>query len=155
MGKKIIIVAESSALDLKDKLVEFMAGKGYEFVDGTDGEMTYIEAGDKIGKAVSEKKFDFGIVLCGSGMGVNLVANCYPGVYCGLCESPHTAKTARTITNCNVLAMGCNIVAHDLACRMVETFMETDFTEGFDTAEAAKFKEFFAEMEGIDASTHK
>lgn len=155
MSKKIIIAAESSALHLKEKLVTFMASKGYDFTDATVGELTYLQAGNVIGKAISTKQYDFGIVLCGSGMGVNLVANRYPGVFCGLCESLHTAKMARTITNCNVLAMGGNIVAYDLACRMVEAFVETDFTDGFDAGDAALLKDYFAEMESIDLATHK
>ena len=151
MRKKIIIAAEESALHLKEKLVAFMAEKGYDFTDATQGAMTYVE----VGKAVSAKEYDLGIVLCGSGMGVNLVANRYSGVYCGLCESLHTAKMARTITNCNVLAMGGNIVAYDLACRMTEAFVETDFTEGFDPATAQDLKDYFAQMETVDGETHK
>ena len=155
MSKKIIIAAEESALHLKEKLAAFMAEKGYDFTDATQGAMTYVEVGSAVGKAVSAKEYDLGIVLCGSGMGVNLVANRYSGVYCGLCESLHTAKMARTITNCNVLAMGGNIVAYDLACRMTEAFVETDFTEGFDPATAQDLKNYFAQMETVDGETHK
>ena len=88
-------------------------------------------------------------------MGVNLVANRYPGVYCGLCESLHTAKMARTITNCNVLALGGNIVAYDLACRMVKVFLDTEFGETFSDEAAAGLRKMFAEMEKVDKETHK
>lgn len=156
MNKKIIIAGEASAFHLKEKLVEFMKEKGYDFVDATESEnMTYIEVGSVVGKAVSEGSFDFGVVICGSGMGVNLVANRYPNVYCGLCESLHTAKMARTIMNCNVLGLGGNIVAYDLACRMLEAFVETSFTEGFDEAKAAELKEYFNEMKELDRALHK
>lgn len=153
--KKIIIAGEASALHLKNSVVSFMEKKGYDFTDVTgDQEMSYIAVGSAVGKAVSEKKYDLGIVVCGSGMGVNLVANRYPGVFCGLVENVNTAKMARTITNCNVLAMGGNIVAYDLANRMVEAFVETEFTEGFSPEAAENLKGFFAEMEEVDRVTH-
>lgn len=156
MSKKIIIAGEASAFHLKEKLVGFMKEKGYDFVDATENEnMTYIEVGSVVGKAVSEGNFDFGVVVCGSGMGVNLVANRYPNVYCGLCESLHTAKMARTITNCNVLALGGNIVAYDLACRMLEAFIETSFTEGFAPEKAEGLKDYFEEMQELDKALHK
>ena len=156
MSKSIILAAEESAVHLKKQLVEFMERKHYTFTDATEHDhMDYIQVGSLVGQAVSSGAYDMGIVLCGSGMGVNLVANRYPRVYCGLCESLHTAKMARTITNCNVLAMGGNIVAYDLACRMVEAFVETDFTEGFDPDTAQSLRDYFASMSAVDAGTHK
>lgn len=156
MQPTIILAAEESALHLKDQLVLFMQKKGYDFTDVTkQTSMDYIQAGSAVGKAISEGTFTFGIVLCGSGMGVNLVANRYPRVYCGLCESLHTAKMARTITNCNVLAMGANIVAYDLACRMTEAFVETSFTEGFDDSTAQELKQYFSQMSTVDTQTHQ
>ena len=92
--------------------------------------------------------------MCGTGMGVNLVANRYPGVYCGLCESLHTARMARAITNCNVLALGGNIVAYDLARRMVKTFLDTEFGESFPPEFAARLREKFADMNEVDRKTH-
>lgn len=156
MSKRVIIAGEESAFHLKEKLVGFMKEKGYDFTDATvNPNMTYIEVGSAVGKAVSAGEYDLGIVVCGSGMGVNLVANRYAGVYCGLVESYDTAKMARTITNCNVLAMGGNIVAYDLACRMLEVFVETEFTEGFGQEKAEMLKGYFKEMNELDHSLHK
>ena len=132
MSKKIIIAAEESALHLKEKLVAFMAEKGYDFTDATQGAMTYVEVGSAVGKAVSAKEYDLGIVLCGSGMGVNLVANRYSGVYCGLCESLHTAKMARTITNCNVLAMGGFYVAPQMGIEIAEAYLNHNLGDGYE-----------------------
>ena len=149
--KKIIICAEASAVHLKNVIAEYLKEKGYDFYDATENEnMTYIEAGSAVGRAVSEGKCDLGIVMCGSGMGVNLVANRFKGVYCGLCETIHTARMARTITNCNVLSLGGNLVAYDLACRMVDAFINAEFLEGFDEKTAAGLKGMFADMEAVD-----
>ena len=67
-------------------------------------------------------------------MGVNLVANKFPGVYCGLCESVFAAKKCRIINNCNVLAMGGFIVGPKMGIEMAEAFLNTDFSYGFDLA---------------------
>lgn len=155
MSRKLIVAAESSALHLKNSIVKFLESKGYDFTDATgDSQMTYIEAGSVIGKAISNKEYDLGIVMCGSGMGVNLVANRYPGVFAGLVENINTAKQARSITNCNVLALGGNIVAYDLANKMVEAFVETEFTEGFPPEAADRLKHYYDEMVRVDMETH-
>ena len=148
MSKKIIIAGEESAFHLKEKLVKFMEEKGYDFTDATSTPtMTYMEVGSVVGKAVSLGEYELGVVVCGSGMGVNLVANRYSGVYCGLVESYDTAKMARAITNCNVLA-------YDLACRMLEVFVETEFTEGFDKEKAETLQGYFKQMKELDSSLH-
>ena len=153
--KKIAIAAEASALHLKERLVEFMQIKGYDFTDLTcDQEMSYVEAGRAVGEGVSSGAYEMAIVLCGSGMGVNLVANRYPGVYCGLCESYDTAKMARTITNCNVLAMGGNFIAYTLACRMLEVFVETEFTEDMDDGLASALRDWYGTMRELDMKVH-
>ena len=154
--KKVIICAEASAVHLKKAIVEFFEKEGYEYFDATSREdLSYIEAGSIIGESISKGEYPLGIVMCGSGMGVNLVANRYSGVYCGLCESLHTAKMARTITNCNVLALGGNIVSHDLACDMVKAFIDTEFGESFSEEMVVLLKDMFSEMEKVDAITHK
>ncbi|MDO5701978.1 MAG: RpiB/LacA/LacB family sugar-phosphate isomerase [Lachnospiraceae bacterium] len=153
--KKVIICAEASAVHLKNAIVDFLEKEGYEYTDATErDDFSYIEAGSIIGESISKGRYAFGIVMCGSGMGVNLVANRYPGVYCGLCESLHTAKMARSITNCNVLALGGNIVAYDLACRMVKAFLDTQFGEGFSEGDAEGLRKMFSDMNDVDVKTH-
>ena len=153
--KKVIGCAEASAVHLKNVIVDFLEKEGYEFTDATSrDDLSYIEAGSIIGENVSRGDYPFGIVMCGSGMGVGLVANRYEGVYCGLCESLHTAKMARTITNCNVLALGGNIVAYDLACRMVKVFLDTEFGETFPEETVPALKRMFEEMKAVDRKEH-
>ena len=153
--KKIIICAESSAIHLKKAITAYLTEYGYDYTDATANDnLTYIEAGSIVGEAVSSGEYPLGIVMCGSGMGVNLVANRYKGVFCGLCESLHTARLARTITNCNVLALGGNIVAHDLACQMVRAFLEADFGDGFNEDFVPVLKGLYDDMAAVDDKTH-
>jgi len=153
--KKVIVCAESTGVHLKNVIVNFLTQEGYDFTDATSrDDLSYIEAGSIVGESISIGDYQFGIVMLRSGLRVNLVANRYPGVYCGLCESLHTAKMARTITNCNVLALGGNIVAYDLACRMVKVFLDTEFGETFPEVIADALQKMYAEMEAVDQKTH-
>lgn len=155
--KSIIVSSDSTAYHLKEAVVAHLKGLGYAIEDvslSDTGEMLpYYEAGKRVGEAVSSGTFEWGLLFCGSGMGVNIVANRYQNVYCALCESVHTAALARKINNANVLALGGNIVAHDMACAMAETFFETEFLSGVDDK-----KDFLADaidvLRDIDAKAH-
>lgn len=134
--KRIIVSSDSTAYHLKEAVTAHLEKLGYDIVDKSISEtgelLPYYEAGRRVGEAVSSRDFQWGLLFCGSGMGVNIVANRYQDVYCALCESVHTAALARKINNANVLALGGNIVAHDMACAMAETFFATEFLEGMD-----------------------
>ncbi len=157
MGK-IIISSDDSAFWLKEKVVKYMAEKGYDFEDASLDEngnrLPYYEAGRRIGEAVSSKKYQYGLVFCGSGMGVNITANRFQDVYCALCESVHTAALARKINNANVLALGGNIVAPNLACTIVDTFFNTDFLAGFEGEEREFLNAAIVKLAAIDAEAH-
>ena len=88
MDKRIIIGADDSGFTLKEAVKEHLLKNGYDVTDvGTlslDEPVVYYEVGRRVAKEVADKKFERGLLFCGTGMGVNLVANKFPGVYCGL-----------------------------------------------------------------------
>lgn len=134
MSKKAIIACDPGAVALKDVIKAHLEGRGYEVDDvgsTMETEVPYYEAGFRVGQAVSEKKYELGFVLCGSGMGVNLVANMFPGVLCAVCESLYSAKLSRAVNDANVLALGSNLIAPHLACKMIDAFLDTKFLEDF------------------------
>ncbi|HEY3987153.1 RpiB/LacA/LacB family sugar-phosphate isomerase [Cedecea sp.] len=137
MKEKIIIAADPAGKGLKDQVKLHLVSRGFEVFDvgSTDNqEVPYYEAGYAVGKAVSEQAFPRGILFCSSGMGVSIVANKFPGVYCGLVESLETALLCRMINNCNVLSLGERIVTPYKAVRIVDAFLDTPFaspTSGF------------------------
>ncbi len=131
--KQFVIASDPTAFSLKEQIKAYFEKKGYIIEDvGTcaENEVAYYDAGSRAAEAVQAKKYEFGIVLCGSGMGVCLAANRIPGIYCAVCETIHTAKLSRVINNANMLALGASIVAPDLAINMVEAFIHTEFLEG-------------------------
>lgn len=130
-----IIGADPLGVALKDTVKAVLLEEGFEVVDITgQDEQSYVDVGYRIGKAISEKKYDFGFVFCGTGMGVNLVANKFNGVYCALCESIETARLSRVINNANVLSMGGLVVTPYLGKQIVSAFINTAFTKEFSEA---------------------
>ena len=103
-----------------------------------------------MGQAIANKEFDRGIILCGTGMGVNIVANKFPGVYCGMCESVEAAKLCRSINNCNVLSLGGLLTTPYMAMKMVDIFLNTQFTHGFPKADPEFLQSAFDEIKKIE-----
>lgn len=132
--KKIVVGTDFAGFDLKESVVEHLKELGYEVTDlGTtdkDIPVDYFIVGDRVGQAVADGDFERGILFCGSGMGVNLMANKYPNVLCGLCESLYAVNRARVINNINILAMGGFFTGAHLACKMVDEFLNTEWKAG-------------------------
>ena len=156
--KRFVMASELSGYGLKEILKKYFEDKGYEILDvgTTDPEnpVSYYEAGSKAAEAVRDGKAEFGIVVCGTGMGVCMAANRIPGIYCTIVESIHTAKLARQINNANVLALGANIVAPELAKLMADAFIETDFCDGFPESEHAGLVEAIESLEKIEKAAY-
>ena len=73
---------------------------------------------------------DFGIVICGTGLGISLAANKVRGIRCCVCSEPYTARMSRAHNDCNMLAFGARVVGLDLAKMIVDTWLTTPFEGG-------------------------
>src|SRR5690606_19108618 len=83
-----------------------------------------------LAKAINEKEFDLGILICGSGNGVAMTANKYPQVRAALCWLPELAKLAREHNNANILCIPARFVSEEVAAEMTKLFLETPFEGG-------------------------
>lgn len=137
MEKKIIIGSDASGFTLKEAIKRHLEQSGYEVTDvGTlqeDQPVAFYDVATRLGKAVSEKAYERGIIMCGTGMGVSLIANKFKGVYVGLCESLYAVNRARVFNNINVLGMGGFIVGPEMGIRMVDEFLQTEWKDGVDS----------------------
>lgn len=157
--KKIIIGADPLGFTVKEAVKKYLTDEGYEITDvGTlddEHQVAYYNVGKEVGRRVSFGEFERGIIFCGTGMGVNIVANKYPGVYCGLCETVQSAKLCRTINNCNVLSIGGLFQGNYKAIEMVKVFLETEFAEGFSEASPEFLQEAFEEVKNIEENIER
>ncbi len=130
---KIACGADHGGVDLKDQLVNYLKEEGHEVVDlGTHGHdsVDYPEFGQAVGEAVAKGQADFGLCVCGSGIGISIAANKVKGVRCVRAHDPYSAEMGRRHNNCNVLAMGGRFIGLDMAKKCLKVFLETDFEGG-------------------------
>jgi len=134
--KKIIIGADRSGRSLKDALVEYLVSVGYEVKDvGMVSEeefKAYYDVAPKVAQAIQDGDYEKGILCCGTGAGMNIIANKFKGVYAVVAEGSYTARMSSIINQANVLTMGGWVVAPQQAIDMVDRWLNTKFTETFE-----------------------
>lgn len=127
---KIAIGCDHAGIELKKEIISLLLELQIECIDyGTDGPQSvdYPDFGDKVSSAVSSQKIARGILICGTGIGMSIVANKFPGVRASLCNELFTAKMSRLHNDANILVLGGRIVGKDLAKEIVRTWISTPF----------------------------
>ena len=134
MRNKIFIGADSAGYDLKCEILAHLKDKGYEVVDcGTDSSASCHYP--VFAKAVCEGvlKSDssaYGILICGTGIGMSMCANKHEGIRAGLCADTYSAKMTRRHNDANVLCMGARVIGACLALDIVDAFLENEYEGG-------------------------
>jgi ribose 5-phosphate isomerase B len=129
---------DHAAIDLKNELVAYMTEKGYECVDyGTNydenGEIIkcdYPQKGQEVGEAVASKEVDYGVLICGTGIGISLSANKVPGVRAAVCSEPYSARLTKQHNDANIIAFGARVVGSELAKMILDEFFGAEFEGG-------------------------
>lgn len=135
ISKPILIAADPFAVTLKDALTAHLKEKGYEVIDlgaTQNKEIPYFESAPNVCKTIQSGKADKAILLCGTGMGMSIVANRFKGIVASVVESVFAAKMCRSINNANVLCLGAMIWGEWMAKEAVDVFLATKFTEGLE-----------------------
>ena len=131
---EIIIGSDHAGFDLKERCKAHLEGLGdYRLEDigvFNKASSDYPNVAHKLSRAVSEGDYSRGILICGSGIGMSIVANRYKGVRAALCHNPYMARMARMHNDANILAMGERVIGWGLALDMVDVFLNTDFEGG-------------------------
>jgi ribose 5-phosphate isomerase B len=128
---KIAIGADHAGYEYKEMLKPFLAE--YEVKDfGTHGtaSVDYPDFAHPVAKAVEDKEFDLGILICGSANGVAITANKHQHIRAALCWENEVAALARMHNNANIICIPARFVSEDLAKEMVTTFLNTEFEGG-------------------------
>ena len=132
---KIAIGCDHGAFRLKNEIIEFLKSEkeNYEIKDfGTYSEDScdYPDIALPVAEAVANKEFDFGILVCGTGIGIGISANKVPGIRAALCSDTFSAHATREHNDANILTMGQRVVGTGLAIDIVKTFLTTKFEGG-------------------------
>ena len=146
MKRTIYIGADSAGYLLKEELKAHLAELGYETVDmGTDSTASchYPEFAEKVCTAVAEKSDErFGILVCGTGIGMSMCANKHRGIRAALCSDTYSARLTRNHNDANVLCIGDRVLGTGLALELVDAFVDTEFEGGKHLTRIEMFKEF-------------
>ena len=130
---KIAIGNDHAGINLKPILVDYLQKKGYEICDFgtyTKESCNYAEFGQKVAEAVAFGDCDRGILICGTGIGMSIVANKVPGIRCAHCHDVFSAKATRQHNDANVIAFGERIIGAGIMLDIVEAFLTTEFEGG-------------------------
>jgi ribose 5-phosphate isomerase B len=145
----IAIGCDDAAVEMKECLKAHLASKGIECIDyGVDPENAelYPDIAKAVSLAVSEGKVERGIILCGTGIGVSIVANKVPGIRAALCHDTFSAERARKSNDAQIITMGARVIGIELAKTILDTWLESEFTDGPSTPKVNRIKEIEKEF---------
>lgn len=133
MKEIIPIASDHAGYELKEEVKKYLSSKNIETKDfGTFSteSVDYPDFAHQVGSAINRGDYPIGIVICGSGNGVQMTVNKYPNVRCALCWNEEIAKLARQHNDANIISMPARFVPTELALKMVDIFLNTPFEGG-------------------------
>ena len=128
--KTIAVACDHGAFDLKQVIMAHLKEQGYEVTDFgcyEKASMDYPDVAFPMAEAVAEAKFDRGIAMCTTGIGVSICCNKVRGIRCALVSNVFAAEMTRKHNNTNILAIGAEIVSVEDAIKITDTWLTTDF----------------------------
>ncbi|WP_027623667.1 ribose 5-phosphate isomerase B [Clostridium lundense] len=130
---RIALGSDHAGLPLKKEVIKHLEGKGIEIEDFgtlTEDSCDYPDYAIQVAEEVAGKKFDFGILVCGTGIGISIAANKVPGIRAALCGDTFSAHACREHNDANILALGQRIVGVGLALDIVDAFLSAKYEGG-------------------------
>lgn len=129
----IALGSDHGGLELKEAIKNLLISRGLVFEDcGTDNgdSVDYPDFGEKVALMVASGTAQKGVLVCGTGIGMSIVANKFPRVRAALVTDPFMARMAKEHNNANILVLGGRVLAIDEACEMVATWLDAEFEGG-------------------------
>lgn len=139
----VAIASDHAGYDLKSEILKHFEEKGIPFKDlGTcdcSTSVDYNDYGQLVAEAVSSGSYEYGIIICGTGIGISITANKVPGIRAALCTDSYMAKMSREHNNANVLALGARVIGAGVAIDIVDTWLGASFLGGRHQRRVDKF----------------
>ena len=131
--EKIIMGSDHAGFDLKQEIIKNFGGQ-FEFIDigcnNSQDSVDYPDFANLAAEEIMQKQANFGILICGSGIGISIAANRHKNIRAALCHNLETAKLARQHNNANILCLGARTTKTQDALEMVKIFFQTEFLGG-------------------------
>ncbi|MCR5797328.1 MAG: ribose 5-phosphate isomerase B [Eubacterium sp.] len=127
----IALGSDQAGYGLKQDIIKYLEEKGYEYKDYgsySSDPVDYPVYGHKVAHAIVDGECDRGILICGTGIGISMAANKVKGIRAAVCGDCFSAEATRLHNDANVLALGARVVGAGLAVKIVETFLNTEFS---------------------------
>ncbi len=128
---KIAIGCDHGGINLKPLLIDYLTKKGIEYIDfgcSSTQSTDYNDYAEVVCNSIVKGESDLGILICGTGIGMSIVANKIKGIRCGHCHDVFSAKMTRLHNDANVLALGERVVGPGLFIEIVDAFINTGFS---------------------------
>lgn len=127
----IALGSDHGGFELKQEIMEHLEKRGIEYKDYgtyTPESCDYPVYGKAVAHAVADGECECGIIICGTGIGISMAANKVPGVRAAVCGDCFSAEATRQHNNANILALGARVTGPGLALKIVDTFLDTPFS---------------------------
>lgn len=147
---KLAIGNDHAAVGMKNQIMDYLESKGHEIVNvGTDSteSFNYPISGYKVARMVADKTVDAGILICGTGFGISLVANKVHGIRACFCSDPYTARLAKQHNDANIIAFGARVIGIETAKMIVDEWMNASFMGG-------KYQDRLDMLEEVEETQH-
>jgi ribose 5-phosphate isomerase B len=134
---KVVVDCDEAAVELKQTIVQHLKARGVEVTDLNylgEKKADYPEIGYRLAQEIAGKKFDRGILMCGTGLGMAMIANKVEGVWAGTCHDTFSAERLAKSNDANVLTMGARVIGPELAKMIVDAWLKSEFAGGGSTA---------------------
>ncbi|ENN5834207.1 ribose 5-phosphate isomerase B [Campylobacter lari] len=131
LREKIYIASDHAGFVLKQEIINFLQEKNINFEDlgpFSEDRCDYPDYAHLLSSKIDENSF--GILVCGSGIGMSIAANRHKNIRCALCNEPLSAKLSREHNDANVLALGARLIGADMAFEIISNFINTSFSGG-------------------------
>lgn len=144
--KKLVIGSDNAAFGMKEMLKKYLSEKGYEMEDvGCSSEQDdtyYPYIAERVCRVLQESSFSKeGILICGTGIGMAMTANKFPGIRAAVCHDSYSAERAKLSNNANVMCMGARVIGPELAKRLVLEWLSLEFQDGPSTPKVEAIQE--------------
>ncbi len=129
----IALASDHAGFELKEAIKKHLVENNYDILDfgtNSNASVDYPPFARMAAEAVAAGECDKGIICCGTGIGVSIVANKVKGIRCALCTNEFTAEMSRKHNDANMMALGARVTDQELALKMVDIWLNTEFEEG-------------------------